>query len=138
MRRINNRFTQNDCVYHRTEPTNDGYRKSTAQSAERNRDAYVHGVADEKCGEKKQRQTCDNCGCRHDYHEGGQKCASSLGGGLSALLRGLIPAGLDAADMLLLLILLFLFIESGDEEFLIILIVVAVSMFGGTMFGLKI
>jgi hypothetical protein len=51
-------------------------------------------------------------------------------GSEGGFLSGILPDGMDTADVLLLLILLFLFIESGDEEFIIVLIVVAVSMFG--------
>lgn len=50
--------------------------------------------------------------------------------GGSGFLSGILPDGIDTADILLLLVLLFLFIESGDEEFIIILVVIAVSIFG--------
>jgi hypothetical protein len=57
------------------------------------------------------------------------KPSLSGGGGLLGFLDHLLPAGIDAGDLLLLLFLLFFFLESGDDEFLIILAVIAFSIF---------
>ena len=57
------------------------------------------------------------------------KCVSRAGERRDKRSGGLLPAGLDASDIMLLMILYFLYRESGDEEFLIILAVVAMSIF---------
>ncbi|MGM9522350.1 MAG: hypothetical protein ACI3VB_07730 [Oscillospiraceae bacterium] len=49
----------------------------------------------------------------------------------TGFLSSLLPAGLDAGDLLLATLLLFLYVESKDEDFLIILIVVGLSMLKG-------
>ena len=53
---------------------------------------------------------------------------SSGSGGIFGALSSLLPAGIDAGDILILLVLLFLYIESKDEDFLIILAVLAFSI----------
>lgn len=50
-------------------------------------------------------------------------------GGLSGLLRGFLPSGIDTGDLLLLLVLLLLYLESEDEDFLIILLVIGYSIY---------
>jgi len=54
-----------------------------------------------------------------------------MSSGIEGLLRGILPASMDTADLILLLILLLLYLDSKDEEFLIILAAVAFSMFSG-------
>ena len=57
-----------------------------------------------------------------------QKPRESAPSGLSGLLGGILPAGIDIGDILLLLVLLFLYTETKDEDFLIILIIMAFSI----------
>lgn len=61
---------------------------------------------------------------------------SRVGNPLSFLspdfLTSLLPAGLDAGDLLLAVMLFLLYIDTHDEDFLIILIVVGFSMFKGS------
>ena len=47
-------------------------------------------------------------------------------------MTSLLPAGLDAGDLLLAVMLFLLYIDTHDEDFLIILIVVGFSMFKGS------
>ena len=51
-------------------------------------------------------------------------------GGLEGVIRSILPAGMDAGDLMFLVLLLLLYMDSRDEEFLIILAVVAMSIFG--------
>ena len=46
-------------------------------------------------------------------------------------LSSLLPAGIDAGDLLLVVMLFLLYIDTKDEDFLIILIVVGYSMLKG-------
>lgn len=52
-------------------------------------------------------------------------------GGLTDMLKNLLPAGIDTGDLLLLLILLLLYLESEDEDFLIMLVVIGYSVLKG-------
>ena len=45
--------------------------------------------------------------------------------------RSLLPAGIDAGDLLLIVMLFLLYIDTEDEDFLIILIVMGYSMLKG-------
>lgn len=62
------------------------------------------------------------------FDNSGKSKAFSVTENLFGSVSSLLPAGIDAGDVLILLVLLFLYIESKDEDFLIILAVLAFSI----------